>query len=189
MPRHPALAQRPSILSAPLSRDSNGSSVVAIAAESFVSSSRSCLHVSPLLWASPSLPRAPPSSPPLGWPRSPRGEPHFPRFVVVGFMAVATPTPANLAAAPSLPPFFSLYHVRTCLGHHRGLCHAIPALVTPSSGNTAAVPPRSPPTTTPHVSRLTGAVRVRLFYLGSFALSHWCLSRSSRRSTGRRWPA
>jgi hypothetical protein len=39
--------------------------------------------------------------------------------------------------------------------------------------------PRSPPTSTPHVSRLTGAIRVRRFYLESSALSHWCLSRSS----------
>ena len=137
-----------------------------------MSSLRSRLRVSPLLRASPSLPQAPPSSPPLGWPRSPRGEPHFPGFAIVGFTAVATPTLANLTAAPSLPPFFSLSHVRICLGHRRGLCHVILALVTPSSGNTAAVPPRSPPTTTPHVSRLTGAVRVRLFYLGSSALSH-----------------
>jgi len=39
--------------------------------------------------------------------------------------------------------------------------------------------PRSPPTSTPHVSRLTGAIRVRRFYQESSALSHWCLSRSS----------
>ena len=92
----------------------------------------------------------------------------FLKFSVVGFAAVATPTPANLAVAPSLPPFFC-----------RGLCHTIPSLVAPSSGNTAVVPPRSPPTTTLHVSRLTGAVRVRPFYLGSSALSHRCLSRPS----------
>ena len=103
----------------------------------------------------------------------------FLKFSVVGFAAVVTPTPANLAAAPSLPPFFCLSHIRACLGHRRGLCHTIPSLVAPSSGNTAVVPPCSPPTTTLHVSRLTGAVRVRPFYLGSSALSHWCLSRPS----------
>ena len=103
----------------------------------------------------------------------------FPRISVVGFTAITTPTPANLTAAPSLPPFFWLSHVRACLGHHRGPCHTILPLVTPSSENTAAVPPRSPPTTTPHVSRLTGAVRVKPFYLGSSTLPHWCLSHPS----------
>ena len=82
------------------------------------------------------------------------------------------PTPANLAAAPSMPPFFCLSHVRASLGECRGLCHTIPSLVAPSSGNTVAMPPRSPPTTTLHVSRLVGAVSVRPFYLGSSALSH-----------------
>ena len=48
-----------------------GGSAIAIAAESFASSSRPHLCVSPCLRASPSSPRAPPSSPPLGWTRSP----------------------------------------------------------------------------------------------------------------------
>ena len=48
--------------------------------------------------------------------------------------------------------------------------HAIPAETPPSRGNTAAAPPCSPPTSTSHVSRLTGAVRVRRFYLESSAL-------------------
>ena len=51
-----------------------GGSAIAIAAESFASSSRPHLCVLPHLRASPSSPRAPPSSPPLGWTRSPRGE-------------------------------------------------------------------------------------------------------------------
>jgi len=101
------------------------------------------------------------------------------RVAVVGFTAVATPTPANLAAAPSLPSFFLPSHVRVCLGLGCGPCHAIPALVPPSCGNTAAAPLRSPPTSTPHVSRLTGAIRVRRFYLESFAVVHWCLGRLS----------
>jgi len=100
----------------------------------------------------------------------------FRRIAVVGFTPVATPIPANLAAAPSTSSFFSPSHVRACLGHRRRLCHAIPALVTPSCGNTVAVPPRSPSTTILHVRRLTGAIRVRPFYLESSALSHWCLS-------------
>ena len=54
-----------------------GESAVAIAAVSFASTSRSRLCVSPRLRASPSPPRAPPSSPPFRWTRSPRGEPHF----------------------------------------------------------------------------------------------------------------
>ena len=103
----------------------------------------------------------------------------FLRFSVVGFAAIATPTLVNLAAAPSLPSFFCLSHIRACLGHCRGLCHTLPSLVAPSCGNTAAVLPCSPPTTTLHVSRLTGASRVRSFYLGSSALSHWCLSHPS----------
>ena len=78
-PRHPALTQRPSTLSLSLSlsRDSDGENAITIAAESFASSSRPRICASPLLRASPSPPRAPPSSPPLGWTRSPRGEPHF----------------------------------------------------------------------------------------------------------------
>jgi len=103
----------------------------------------------------------------------------FLKFSVVGFAAVATSTLANLAAAPSLSSFFCLSHVRACLGHHRGRCHTLPSLVAPSWGNTAAVPPRSPSTTTLHVSRLTEASRVRSVYLGSSTLSHWCLSRPS----------
>ena len=54
-----------------------GESVIAIAAERFASSLRPRLCISPRLRASPSSPRAPPSSPALGWTRSPRGEPHF----------------------------------------------------------------------------------------------------------------
>ena len=76
-PRHPALTQRPSTLSLPLSRAPPGESAVDIAAVSFASSSRPRLCVLPRLRASPSLPRAPPSSPSLGWTRSPLGERHF----------------------------------------------------------------------------------------------------------------
>jgi len=101
----------------------------------------------------------------------------FLRFSVVGFATVATLTLANLAAAPSLYSFFYLSHVRACLGHRHGLCHTLSSLVAPSCGNTVAVLPRSPPTTTLHVSRLTGASRVRSVYLGSSVLAHWCLSR------------
>ena len=81
-----------------------------------------------------------------------------------------------------------LFATKLCLLQHfldvaQGLkvCsgHAIPASVPPSSGNMAAAPPCSPPTSTPHVSRLTGAIRVRRFYLESFAVVHWCLGRSS----------
>ena len=103
----------------------------------------------------------------------------FREIAVVWFTAVATPIPTNLAAAPSLSSFFSPSRVSACLGQGRGLCHAILALVSPSCRNAATAPPRSPPTTTPHMSRLTGAIRVRRFYLESSALSHWCLSRPS----------
>ena len=71
---HPALVHS---LPSSISRDSVDESAIAIAAESFASSPRPRLCVSPRLQASPSPPRAPPSSPPLGWTRSPRGEPHF----------------------------------------------------------------------------------------------------------------
>ena len=101
------------------------------------------------------------------------------RIAVVGFTAVATPIPANLAAAPFLPLFFPLSRVRVCLGLGGGSCHAIPALVPPSCGDTVAAPPRSAPMSTSHVSRLTRAIRVRRFYLESSALSHWCLSHPS----------
>ena len=94
-------------------------------------------------------------------------------------MVVATPIPANLAAALSLPSFILSSHIRVCVGLGCGPCHAIPALVPPSCENTATAPPRSPLTSTPHVSRLTGAIRVRRFCLESFTLSHWRLSRSS----------
>jgi len=100
-------------------------------------------------------------------------------IAIVGFTAVVTLTPANLAAALFLPSFFPPSYVRVLLGLGCGSCHAIPALLSPSCGNMAAAPPRSPPTSTPHVSRLTGAIRVRRFYLESSTLSHWCLSRSS----------
>ena len=82
------------------------------------------------------------------------------------------PIPVNLAAAPSLPSFFPPSRVRVCLGLGYGPCHAILALVLPLRGNTANTPPRSPPTSTPHVSRLARAIRVRRFYLESSALSH-----------------
>ena len=54
------------------------------------------------------------------------------RVAVVGFTAVATPTPTNLAATPFLPSFFLSSRVRVCLGLGCGPCHAIPALVPPS---------------------------------------------------------
>jgi len=100
----------------------------------------------------------------------------FHEFVVVGFTAVATPIPANLAAALLSPPFFPLSHVKVCLGLGVGSCHAILVEAPPSCGNTAAAPPCAPPTSTSHVSRLTRAVRVRRFYLESSALTHWSLS-------------
>ena len=103
----------------------------------------------------------------------------FLKFSIVGFAAITTPTLANLTAAPSLPSFFCLCHDRACWGHRCGLCHTLPSLVAPSCDNTTVVPPRSPLTTTLHMSRLTGASRVRSFYLGSSALSHWCLSHPS----------
>ena len=76
-PRRPTLAQRPSILLLPLSRARSSGNAVAIAVESFASSS--CLRLCVLLRlrAPPSLPRSPPSSPPIGLMRSPRGERHF----------------------------------------------------------------------------------------------------------------
>ena len=77
MPRRPALAQRPSTLLLPLSLALSGGNAIAIAAESFASSSHPRLYVLPRLRASPSSPRAPPSSPPFSWMRSPRGERHF----------------------------------------------------------------------------------------------------------------
>ena len=67
----------PSILLLPLSRARSGGNAVAIAAESFASSSRPRLCISLCLRAPPSPPRAPPSSPPISWTRSPRGERHF----------------------------------------------------------------------------------------------------------------
>ena len=100
----------------------------------------------------------------------------FREFRVVGFTVVVTPIPANLAAALSLLPSFPLSCVRVCLGLGIGPRHAIPADTSPSRGNTAATPPCSPPTSTSHVNRLTGAVRVRRFHLESSALTHWCLS-------------
>ena len=101
----------------------------------------------------------------------------FLKFSVIGFAAVVSPTPANLAAAPSLPSSFCLSQVGAFLGHRCVLCHTLSSLVAPSCGNTAAVLPRSTPTTTLHVSKLTGANRVRPFYPESSTLSRWCLSR------------
>ena len=149
--------RRPSILLLPLSRAHYGGNAVVIAAESFASSS--CLRLCALLRlrAPPSLPQAPPSSPPI---------------FIIGFATVVTPIPANLAATPSLHPFFPLSRVRVCLGLGVGPRHAIPAETSPSRGNTVAAPPCSPPTSTSHVSRLTGAVRVRHSYLESSALTH-----------------
>ena len=113
----------------------------------------------------------------------------FCEFRVVGFTAVVTPISANFAAAPSLLAFFLLSRVKVGLGIDVGPRHSIAAEAPPSRGNTAAAPPCSPPTSTSHVSRLTGAVRVRRFHLESSALTHRCLSPFPRRSTGRRWPA
>jgi len=62
----------------------------------------------------------------------------FREFLVVGFTAVVTPIPANLAAAPFLPPFFLLSHVKVCLGLGVGSRHAIPAETPQLRGNTAA---------------------------------------------------
>ena len=72
-----SLSARPlsSFLSLP--RDSVGDSAISIAAASFASSLCPRLYVSPRLRASPSPPRPPPSFPPLGRTRSPRGEWHF----------------------------------------------------------------------------------------------------------------
>jgi len=78
---HPALVHS---LPPSLSRDSDGESAIPIAVESFASSSRPRHCASPLLRASLCPPRAPPSSPPLGWPRSPRGEPYFARLLSSG---------------------------------------------------------------------------------------------------------
>jgi len=74
----------------------------------------------------------------------------FREFLVVEFTAVVTPIPANLAVAPSLLPFFPLSRVKVYLGLGVSSRHAIPALVPPSRGNTAATPPCSPPTSTSH---------------------------------------
>ena len=71
-------------LAQPLSRVSNGRGAIAIAAESFASSSRPRLRVASPLRASPGPPRAPPSSPPLGCPRFHQGEPHFLGFPASG---------------------------------------------------------------------------------------------------------
>jgi len=178
-PRHPALTQRSSILSLPLSRATSTAETP-----------------SPL---SPRAPQASPARVPASHHASERLQVRLKllhllhplvgrdlsevswisQVVAVGFTAVAAPIPANLAAAPFLPPFFSPCCVKVCLGLGVGSCHAILASVPPSCGNTAAAPPRSPPTSTSHVSRLTGVIRVRRFYLESSALSHWCLSRSS----------
>ena len=136
-PRRPALTQRLSILSLPLSRDSDGESAIAIAAESFASSSRprlasERLHVRLELLH-------------LIHPLVGRDIPEVSRIsrvAVVRFTPVATPTPANLAAAPSLPSYFPQSRVRVCLGLACGSCHAIPALVPPLCGNTAVAPPR-----------------------------------------------
>ena len=125
------------------------------------------------------MPRALPFSPPLGRPRLPWGEPHFPCFPSSG----SRPSRPQLwRSSPPLHPFFSVFYlsrVRAFLGHRHGLCHTLSSLVALSCGNTATVPPRSPPTTTLHVSRLTEASTVRPFYLGSSTLSCWCLSRLS----------
>ena len=98
----------------------------------------------------------------------------FLEFVVVKFTAVATPTPTNPTATLSLPSSFLLSHIRAYLGLILALCHTLSPMVVPPSRNTATVPPRSPPATIPHVSRLTGVSRVRPFHLGSSALSRWC---------------
>ena len=76
-PRRPALTQRPSILLLRSLALALAENAVAIAAESFASSSRPRLCVLLRLRAPPSPPRAPPSSPPISWTRSPRGERHF----------------------------------------------------------------------------------------------------------------
>ena len=60
-----------------ISCDSVGDSAIAIAAASIASSLCPRLCILPRLRAYPSPPRAPPSFPPLGWTRSPRGERHF----------------------------------------------------------------------------------------------------------------
>ena len=73
-PHSPALVHS---LPLSLSRDSDGGNAIAIVAESSASFTCARPCVSPRLPASPSPPRGPPSSPPLGWTRSPRGEPHF----------------------------------------------------------------------------------------------------------------
>ena len=80
MPRQPALAQHPPTRSASLSHVSDGRGAITIAVESFASSVRRRPRVVSPLRASLSPPRAPPSSPPLGRQRSPRGEPHFSCF-------------------------------------------------------------------------------------------------------------
>jgi len=72
--------------------------------------------------------------------------------------------------------FFCLSRVKACIGQRPALCDTLLPMVALSCGNTAIVPPSSPPTTTLHVSKLSGASRVRHFYQGSSALSHWCLS-------------
>jgi len=179
--RHDAphsLASSTPSLSLSLSRDSDGGNALATVAESSASFARARLRVSPHPRVSPSPPRASPSSAPLGWTRSPRGELHF-ASLPSSRSRGRDPIPANHIAAPSLPSFFPPSRVRVCLGLGCGPCHAIPALLLASRGNTATAPPRSPPTSTPHVSRVTGAIRVTRFYLESSALSHWCLSHSS----------
>ena len=135
---HPTLVRS---LPPSLARDSDGGNAIAIVAESSASFARARLRVSPHLRASPSPPRAPPSSPPLRWTRSPRGELHFVscRRRVHGRR---DPESGEPRAAPSLPSFFLLSRVRVCLVLGCGPCHAIPASVPPSCGNTAAAPPR-----------------------------------------------
>jgi len=178
-PRHPALTQRPSTLSLPLSRDSARRKRRRHCRREL----RELLTPSPLRLASPpSVSKSASSSSIFSTPRLDEISPRwaaFHEYVVVGFTAVATPIPTNLAAASLSPPFFPLSHVKVYLGLGVGSHHAILALVPPSCGNTAAAPPCSPPMCTSHVSRLTEAIRVRRFYLGSSTLTHWCLSRPS----------
>jgi len=186
-PRHPALTQRPSTLSLPLSRDSTRRKRHRHCRRAL----RELLAPSPLHLASPSsVSKFTSSSSILSSPRLDEISPRwaaFHEFVVVGFTAVATPIPANLAAASLSPPFFPLRCVKVYLGLGVGSRHAILALVPPSRGNTAAAPPCSPPMWTSHVSRLTGAIRVRHFYLGSSALTHWCLSFPDALPVGDGW--
>ena len=131
-PRHPALTQRSSILSLPLSRATptvettsplsprapRASSARVFA--SHLASKRLQVRVELLHLLHPFVGRDLLEVSCIS------------RVAVVGFTAVATPTPTNLAATPFLPSFFLSSRVRVCLGLGCGPCHAIPALVPPS---------------------------------------------------------